>query len=64
MNGHTARIVLAVAILVHGSLSHAQLKWDWSFEGEAGTFLTNGSFSQTAAAGTFSFQEGTFEVTA
>ena len=56
MNQHLYKAAAAAAIALFVSASHAAT-WDWSFAGEAGTFVTDG----TGAPGTYTISD--FSVT-
>ncbi|HVN84871.1 MAG TPA: hypothetical protein VMW17_08520 [Candidatus Binatia bacterium] len=47
--------VLAV-LCQHPAVSVADVLWGWSFSTESGTFVTDGTFSQTGGAAVFTFK--------
>ncbi|MGH3584379.1 MAG: hypothetical protein ACRERC_07540, partial [Candidatus Binatia bacterium] len=48
-------------VLLAAGPAAADVLWSWSFGTEAGTFVTTGTFAETAAPGVFTFQR--FDVT-
>ena len=54
MRMHRA-ILIGLALLVSGSTASAAVLWNWSFAGESGTFITDGTFADASGAHTFHF---------